>query len=359
VLPQAWSLASAERARQLLVEPDNPDCRPFLGWLSWSVDPELRLYLSRGMVLHGLPDVAAPLDPEDRWSLARAREAVLFACQQMVWSNEPFAAGTVLEVPVGSRIGPHAMEHVEGDVERYRTVAVEPGPSSLEVEIRTGITLNPSSVKLELDGDPDGVRARWRKAAPGTGPHVAFNTYRELFLLAVGERLSVSYETQLTPEPEPGGPPFEVDVLAADDGSGFFLVTNGLGRVPQPGGESESGTAHIEIVAAMTEHHPLIASMLATVGGQVHLHEGGGDTYKAGDTVGMEVPEIDAAGFVLRDAGHVDIARGGPLVHLVELVPLSAAEYGRVRSYGSGPWLTELEDMSPQARSARWRLRFH
>ncbi len=338
ILPQSGTVSSAERFRARMADLDDPEARPFGAWIGWGLNPRKRTYATFGMCLHGLPDVEIECDPDDGWERDRALEAVLLTCHRMVRSNQELPAGEGVEVPVGVGVGTHAVEAVDGDSERYRVVEPESG--------RYRIT-------LVRDGEREGVRALWRTTpAPG----VAFSTYRELFLGEISRHLSASYESMLGPVEEQGIPKFEVDVLAAEGGDGSFVVTNGVGRVPQPGGIREHGSAHVELIAAVRQGHPLIGSVLATVAEHVHRHHGGESTFKPGDTVGFPVSEIGAAGFVLGDAGQVTIVSGGPPVHLMELIPLSASEYQRCRTTGSGSLLAELGDMTSQARADRWRI---
>ncbi|MGA9524092.1 MAG: hypothetical protein WBV82_21705 [Myxococcaceae bacterium] len=347
ILPQAGTVVPADRFRRRVGDVEDLDARPFGAWMGWALDPERRNYATFGMCLHGLPDVELEVDPDDRWQLDRALEALLVTCQRMVRSNQPLSAGDIVEVPVGAAVGAYALEPINGDAERYRVGTLESGAGSSATSAR---------ISLQREGNPGGTRALWQTNA---APTVAFNTYRELFLGRISQHLSASWETKLTPEAEEGAPVIEVDVLDAGGGAGFYLVTNGVGRVPQPGGTRENGTAHVELIAAMSTHHPLIAPVLATVAQHVHRHDGGVNTFKAGDTVGFAVEEIGAAGFVLGDAGRVALAEGGPPVHLLELIPLNATEYDRLRKLGSGPWLAENGEMDPRTRAERWRLLLH
>jgi hypothetical protein len=323
-------MLSAEHARARFGDVEDPNHRPFTAWTALSVDPAHGTYASYGFGLHGWPDVATTVDPADRWQLERAREAILLACSKVVWSNQPLADDEVLEIPVG---GPRD-DAMEVDVERYRVIAAERG------------------ITLQRLGDPEGTRALWR--AQG-GPKLEFPTYERLFFAAIADELRAVYETELQATPRSNGPPFAVEVLAAQHG--YFLVTNGVGRIRQPGARGPE-SAHLEIVAATTRHHPLLAHVLRVVGESVHEHADTADAvFKAGDTVGLEVEEIGAAGFVLRNTGAVELARGGPPVQLLELVPLTAREYDEVRRKGSGPWLAKLGPMDPRARADRWRMR--
>lgn len=339
ILPHAMRFSSADLTGARLGRLDDPACRPFPAWIGWSIAPELGRYLTRGMVLHGLPDVSVDADPDDTWELNRSREAILYACHRMVRTNQPLADGEPVDVPVGIGIGAYPIDPVTGDVERYRAVTTEAG------------------IRLERTEDAQRLPARWRQTIAGGEPQVAFNTYRELFLDAASAALDAGYETQLDPEPEPGVPAFEVDVLRADDDRGFYVITNGVGRIAQPGGDPEGGTAHVELVAAMSTHHPAIASILATIAGELHRHRGGDSVFKPGDTVSMEVVELAAAGFVLGRCEPMTLAAGGPPVFPIELIPVNAIELQKVRRHGSGPWLEAQGEMDPVQRGPRWQLR--
>jgi hypothetical protein len=204
--------------------------------------------------------------------------------------------------------------------------------------------------------DRSGVRARWATPPSDVSqPRVGLNTYQELVRTALITTFAGHVINGLTPTLDAATPPFDVDVWAGRDG-GFFMSTAGVGRVAQRFGDPAQRTAHVELVAAMGDHHPLIANVIAAVGSQVHLQTDPGGVFKPGDTIGLAVPELNAAGFVLRDAGSVAIAPG-PRINLLELIPASSEEYARARAHGSGPWLERIGAMSPTTRAERWRLR--
>ena len=134
-------------------------------------------------------------------------------------------------------------------------------------------------------------------------------------------------------------PPFRVDVRTRHDGEGFLTVSLGLGRVAQPGGDPEIGTRHVELGVSSDAHGPAIASLVAALAVDLHTHDASADrVWKPGDTLRLEHPALESAGFLLADGGAVPM-RGGSPVRLLLLVPLSEAEYAEVKSGGSAAWL--------------------
>lgn len=350
VLPQSGAVVTADTFRRRLGDVEDLRARPMAAWVSTAVDPDLKLYATYGMVLHGLPDVEVPIVMGDDWKLDRAREALLFACQKMVFSQAPLPPKSTLAVPVGISVGAVEVEVDEGDVEVYRVEVLRDGRGGLQRLVLVAV------------GDDMGTRALWRKASDPRAPNaelIGLNTYRELVRNQACAALKASMVSGLSPEGPALPTPFDLDVLRANDDGGFFMMTNGLGRTRQPGGHPESGTAHVELVAAMETHHTLLAGVLAQIGGQLHAHSGDEDhVYKAGDTIGFPVDELSTKGFVLRDAGRLQIAEGAP-VHLLEVIPLTHDEYQQVRSLGSRAWLEAQGTMTPAKRAARWRLRLN
>lgn len=345
LLPVAGTFRTGERFAQLLGDLDDVSLKPFGAWVGWALDPEMRLYASYGMALQGLPDVGVFVDPEDRWNLDRAQEAILFAGHKMTWEDRELEEGESLDVPVGVPVGSSALPDSPVDKENYKVKINQQDDGHHAVE-------------LVHQGEPLGTRALWWQASDSRRPDeskIHPETYAKLFQLGLYGTLDAYNITGLTPDLEPNTPPFEVEVLEAEDGTGFYMATVGLGRKRQLGGEVDLGTAHVELVAAMSDHHPLLASAIGVIGNSIHQHEGGDGVFKVGDTVGLQLTEIGAEGFVLADAGQVEMADGAP-VHLLELVPVSAEEYQHARTTSSSRLLESLPPISPSSRADRWRL---
>jgi hypothetical protein len=354
MLPQAATLLGVQTFRSALGDLEDPRCRPFGAWTTLDFNPVVGLYKSFGMVLHGLPNVSVQVNTSDGWELDRGREALLAACSTMVHANRALQPGEQLQVPVGQPVNAMPMVPIEGDVETY---AVEPAErdeeATLRMEVELGIALSSGEIRLRRM-DPDGARARWGKPL-GRGARVQLNTYRELLRTAVARSLDAVLIRELEPESSGDQPRFGVDVWEARDGSGYFMTSNGIGRIPQRHGVAEHGTDHVELIAAMKAHHPLIAGAIAAIAGHVHLRDQHSGVFRPGDTVGFSLPEVGAAGFVLAEAGALSIAEG-PRIHLLELIPAKEAEYTEARRLGSAAFRDRAGSMSPAARAARWKL---
>lgn len=353
LLPQAGTLLSSEQFRERLGQLVDDRARPFRAWICFAFNPEAATYSSYGMGLQALPDVTVDADTNDSWELDRAREALLVACSRMVHANEPLKPGERLEVRIGQNVGAEPIAPEEGDVEAYVVEATTPDQGAvLATEMSTGISRASGCLHLRRV-DPAGARARWAIPSEGRAPRVGLNTYQELLLGSLAATLTARRVGGLSPRFNDQVPLFEVDVWEAEQG--FFMSTNGIGLVPQLYGQAEDCTDHVELVAAMEADHPRIAETLALVAAHVHLQRSPGERFKPGDTIGIALPEVGAAGFVLRDAGSVTIAKG-PLVHLLELVPATQNEYAEARERGSAGLLAKVGPMSPQSRAARWRV---
>lgn len=316
---------------------DDPDCVPFAAWLDFSVAGAPPVYRSWGMAAFALPDVRVAVDPESRWQRSRRHEAVLVACARMVRENRELVAGEELVVPIGVRVGAYPIEPVEGDTERY-TVALADG-----------------MVELAPAGSAVDAAERWAKAsAPDArDPEaIAPNTYRALF----SARFSEAYPSDVVadvPCLAKGVIPHSIEVRRPHADPGFVILTAGLGRVAQAGGDAV-GTPHVELAAWVDEHSFELVTWVGRLART--LHERGPDAkpWKTGDTLRAPIADLDIGGFVLADGGFVVMPKGQP-VTVLSLVPLSPEEYAEAAGAGSA-WL-ERHFGDPEVRArvrARW-----
>jgi hypothetical protein len=355
LLPQSASLLSAAVFGARLRELDDPRARPFEAWMATAVSAEFGRYSSYGMVLQGQPNVEVAVDVNDVWELDRAREAILAACSTMVHSNEELKPGDRLVVPVGQPIDALPMVPIEGDAETYLVERRHiDEAAAAEAHILTGISSASGSILLRRT-ESGGVRARWAVAPAGQQPRLAFNSYQELLRHALAARLEARRFAGFTSRRSDDSPPFEIDVWEARANAGYFMTSNGVGRVPQLFGRQDDRTDHVEFVAAMQAHHPVIANAMAAIASLVHQQKNPSEVFRPGDTVGVGLSEVGAAGFVVADAGSISIA-DGPMIHLLEFIPLPQAEYTRARESGSSSLLERVGTMSPATRGPRWRL---
>lgn len=329
LLPQAGVALDADLFRGRLGDLSDPTCRPFGAWVATSMDSARNAYSSYGMGVQALPDVEVTYASAERWELDRAREAVLVACATMVHENRELTDGERITATIGQAIGAHPLRPMEGDTETYLVGRVD------------------GRVQLTRETD---ARAGWARSPP----RVALNTYQRMLDGAYEAGFDAEQFTGFTPELPEGIPGFEVEVRESK--AGFFMTSNGVGRVEQRFGSAEQRNVHVELVTAMKAHHPMIANLIATVAAHIHTQSSPAEVFKSGDTVGVPFAEIGAAGFVLASAGSVVIAEG-PEIELLELVPLTKAELEGARLYGSRDVLSTLGKMTPQSRAERWRLK--
>jgi hypothetical protein len=344
VLPQAGpTLRDSAAFLRLLGDLSDPACVPFAAWIDWRLTHDRSALRSCGMELLGLPEVQVRLGGgPGTWAWERGQEALLSLCHAMVRSGAPLAEGTVLTVPIGIKIGAYPLpaQPPGTDVERYR-LGVQDGVQQLERD----------------DSVPDAT-ARWEEASGG-GAAIGLNAYQTLFrhslpVAVPGELVAVFSP----PELAEGSPGHSVDVRLGKGREGYWLVTNGVGRVPQPGGSPEEGSARLELVAHVQSHSPALASLLSSLAEAVHGHGGGGETWRPGDT--LTLPEEIAAqlgvqNLLLASGGEVSFPRGAP-VTLLLLVPLSDEEMERVRVEKSASWFGE--PLADPARAESIRLRW-
>lgn len=248
----------------------------------------------------------------------------------MVRDGASLTHDAVIDVPIGGAIGSAPLSLDGLDTEPYR---VEATPE--------GLGLVPVS--------PEGPAALW--AARGSS--ITPSTYDALVRAAAEDWHRGAFHADLTLPSREGVPRVNVEVHRI--GPGFVLHTVGAGRVIQPGGSREAGTAHVEIVAAMAVDHPLLARVLGVVAQALHDH-GPDQPYQFGDTVSLPVAEIGAAAFVLIDAGSLSLGAGEP-VSIMELVPITQAELDRCRREGSAGLRAEIGGISVASRAPRWAMR--
>lgn len=299
---------------RMLGDLDDPECRPFAAWIDVGMFDRdgVRMYGTFGMDAFGLPDVAAPVDSDDRWSRSRRHEAVLYASQIMVRENRVLAAGDALRVPLRLTIGAWPPD-LEGKDDAI-AYAVGGDDGAL-------VTLAPVD-------EPD-AGAAWRDRRET----IAVNAYQALFDRGLAELVPSDLERDVGTN-DAGVMPHVVEVRMRHDGRGYLVVTNGFGRVPQPD-VPRPDCAFIEVGAWAPMHTLALVSIVGTLAHQAHLSSEG---WKPCDTLGAPIEELGIGGFVLADGGVVSMG-DGPSVRLLLLVPLDDTEYAQVRGGGAADWL--------------------
>jgi len=337
VLHRAGNLvvSRADFERQL-GELDDPDCVPFAAWLDFGIDGSPPAYRSWGMDAFALPDVRVAVDPTDRWQRSRRHEAVLAACALMVRENRELRADEELGVPIGLRVGAYPLQPVAGDSERYRVIAGDP-------------------LELELIGAGVDAVGCWAEAsAPDARDpeRIAPNTYRALFSGRFGEAYPSDVIADVPCIAE-GVVPHSIEVRRPHSDPGFVIVTAGLGRVAQAGGDAV-GVPHVELAAWVDQHSFELVTWVGRLARTLHERGPEAKPWKPGDTLRAPITELGIAGFVLAEGGFVVLPKGQP-VTVLSLVPLSPTEYEEAAGAGSA-WLERhWQDPAVRARTrARW-----
>lgn len=329
LLPVAGCYKSKEQFLALLDDLDDPQVKPFGAWLSWAVDPEAGWCRLFGLSLHGMRDVAIEVDPNDDWMCTRAQEALLLAAYSMVRENRDLEDSDILDVPVGilHQIGPNPLTPFDGDTESY------------EVEIPQDLD---DITFLKRINDKDDIRARLRsylEESTGRGK-IRLSTYQEYYRHQLSATHHVDYITELVPELPSHAPQFVVEVLAARDLENTYLITtNGLGFKCQVGGKSDDSNDRLELVLATPNHSPKIASILATIGEQIHAHRGEA-IFKIGDTIDFPNEELHSVGYILGYAGTIEL-KPSVAIHLLEVMPIWEEDYQEINEIGGQAWLEQ------------------
>lgn len=343
VLHQAGSLVKDARIfARLLRELAHPDYRPFRAWVDLSRRQGSRYLQLRGLESFGLPDLQLAPEEWDTWETSRGREALYFAAYRMVRENRPLSADEVLEVPLGVQPGSWP-EPFGGDTMSYRVRAGEP-----------------SSLMLERLSDAAEPFTRWARAsAPGKpfSSSVGVNTYQALFRHALEGALPGDTIAQIAPPASQALPPHEVLVRTRLGQSGFTVVTNGFGRVPQASGKRDSSATHEELAAWMDSHSPERALALSALGTLKQSNEGSQPAWAPGDIAVVSDPLLGLRHFVIAQGPAVPLPPGSP-VNLLWVIPLLAAEFEMVRRAGPLHWANQLlKDPSRRTELVqRWSL---
>lgn len=358
VLPRANGLAYGREEWLRLTEAwTDPRARPFRALVDAALGNDQESMQSRGLALFGLPEVVTPLSaPGNAWLKERALEAVLFAAQRMVHQNRVLDDGEELRVPVGARVGAELLPPDLDDANHYRAQV-----DGALLRLIPSSTIEDAAVSWERQRGPIGL-----------------NTYSTLFERALAESTGALELATVIPERVwPDQPRYTVHVLALpSDVGGFLTVTNGVGRIPQPGAAPNDPEARIEIVAWSPAHGPAIAEVVAQIADCVHLPAKRRGLAGAGAGAGAEasagaIAPLNAfapghrvvlrtrrelRAFMMRPAKPVSMG-AGPKVVLYEAIPLEDAEVDGLGPAGLEALLASL-DADPavaRARAELWR----
>lgn len=315
--------------------PTDPNARPIAAWVDLKRD-ESHLSVA-GLEAMGLPAVGLALGAEpDAEALERAHEAVLFAAKTMVEKRRPLREGEVLRVPVGVSIGALPLRR---NPELERATAV-----SYQVQDHgDALLLDP----LEAAPSP---AALWEEARSG-GPPISYLAYRHLLL--DGLRRQGWVEVASMAADAPGQTPtHEVLVFALPQG-GFVTTTCGIGRVPQPNGRADEGTANLELTLPLAGHHPAIAQTLSVMARVFHARGADAPAIGAGQrlTFTHPVPPLQIQVVVMGALGVIQPAAGPPIA-LVTPVIMNTEEAASIPDEQVGVWV-EREGSTAEV-AGRW-----
>lgn len=343
VLPQAQRAVRESAAfLRLLGDLTDPTCVPFAAWIDWRLTPDKSALRSAGMELLGLPDIQVRLGGgPGTWAWERGQEALLYLCHRMARTGQLPAPGTALEVPIGAQIGAYPLPpQAPGlDGERYRLGEREGVP------------------ELQREEEAKDATERWDAACQGGAP-VGLNTYQALFRHSLPVSLPGELVAVFSPPDLPAEAPGHAVDVRRDRKQGFWLVSNGLGRLQQPGGSAEEGSSRVELLAHVEQHSPALASLLSSLAEAVHGHGGGAETWRPGDTLTLPdevAAEVGVQHLLLAQGGEVSFTRGAP-VSLILVVPLYQHEMERVQEERSAKWFGE--PLSEPARTEELRRRW-
>jgi hypothetical protein len=316
--------------------PTDPRSRPIAAWIDLARD-ESALTVS-GLEAMGLPAVSVALSPEPAADEhERAHEAVLYAAKTMAEQNRPLREGEVLRVPLGVAIGAMPLRSRNPELDAATSVAYQ-------VQDHGGmLLLDP----LEAAPSPASL---WDEAR-ASGRPISYLAYRHLLLSGLRRQGWVEVAT-LSADAPGATPTHEVVVFALPQG-GFVTTTCGIGRVAQPKGRADEGSANVELTLPLSGHHPAIAQTLSVMARAFHGRGPDAPAIGAGQrvTFAHPVPPLQVEVVVMGALGVVQPPAGPPIALLAPVI-MTREEAASVPEGSIGAWI-EREGSSPEV-AGRW-----
>jgi hypothetical protein len=187
-------------------------------------------------------------------------------------------------------------------------------------------------------------------------------TYQSGFLAALVKGAKLTEVDRYVP-PADVRPAHVVHVLASEEGTQFWYVSDGFGLERQPGSAAGGKNVFVEL-ATWADHRDLrIAELLSLLGEAMHQHPAHGafDAWSY-DTISMPRPVYGLRSFVLRPGAEMNMPRDDvheQLVSVYTVIPLTEAERAQVVNVGqqrARAWVEKRAVGEPLAMLARWKL---
>ncbi len=327
-----------DRFIAMLADLDDPECVPFGAWTELLVSEDGKTFGSVGLRAFGLPEVRveAPAKP-GTWQSARRFEAGLFAvyclCRRM-WIQDG-----VFEVPRRIQVGAYPPKLLPPvDVERWEAKAEGAG-------LDLSGNIEPMWLVLRPRADSDDVSRLWAEASlPNAGDpsKIGHGGYEALYLVSLMTWLELGQVGMFSALGAVA--PYRV-ITFRGDGPHLVVASSGIGRVPQPGGVSERGSEHVEIIAFVPPAKAaVVAEILGVVASDVH----GPKRRELLEPWAIYATAI--APFLLRPWGPLSLGSGAPIT-LLEIVPLTKEEAVAAADPAS---TFALGPHDPKVSAARW-----
>ena len=187
-------------------------------------------------------------------------------------------------------------------------------------------------------------------------------TYQSGFLAALVKGAKVTEVDRYVP-PADVRPAHVVHILASQDGTQFWYVSDGFGLVRQPGSAAGAKNVFVELATWADHRDRRIAELVSLIGEAMHQHPARGafDAWRY-DTVSMPQPVYGLRTFVLRPGAELGMPRDDAReqrVSVYTLIPLTEAERPQVVNVGreqARAWVEKRAVGEPAAMLARWQL---
>lgn len=324
-----------------LGDPLNPAHRDLGPWVDLSVD-DTRMLL-RGLDVMDLPAVAVPSSGgAGAEAHDRASEAVLFAAKTMAEENRLLSDGEELRVPLGIAVGSAPMREQNPGLDRSQAV---------RYRVKRAAT---ALVELEPLEEVPRLASLWA-ASTGGGEQISYAAYRDLFLQGLRGSGCRDLANMRFEDISPALPAHEVFVMAMPQG-GFLMTTCGIGRVAQPNGRPEDGSAFLELAVAGPGHHPAIGHTLSLIGRLIHGRGPDANPIMSSHRITFEdpLPPLGVHAVALGALGVVSPGEGPPIA-LVCPVVMTPDEVAEIAPEGVGEWI-EQRGTTPEVQGRLFEL---